>query len=415
MLDRKLVHYVVAVVLLVSLVPLQTNIDHRRVDEKLVVLREPAIRPGETAIGLLLAGFRGLAANMLWFRATVLFEQGRVTEEIPLFQAISYLQPRFRAMWSFAAWHMAYNVSAYFYDRKDLADEEVDDYRFQCFNIAEEFLRKGIKYNYYHYDLHWDLGFTILYYKQYKLLKEREWPGEQEALHAALEEMRIASLFQPPLARHPAYVGRIMAIIVREGGLLDEAYKMWYRLKTWPQVDENMKLVEKHMTRLIEVMKMEDAKAYALDLESDKKMIDAYKAWYYLLTETKKSQAELAANEFADPKDVEETDKEVRSFTENVGRLAEVLTKQSVDVESLQKSALQEGRPPALQKRMDEHFQSLKKQATEEHNADKEKTMEMYRELTKPAPRLDWWILLFVPLLLLAAGHLIFGKERYAS
>jgi hypothetical protein len=39
----------------------------------------------------------------------------------------------------------------------------------------------------------------------------------------------------------------------------------------------------------------------------------------------------------------------------------------------------------------------------------------MYRELTKPVPGLDWWVLLFVPLLLLAMGNLVFGKETYAG
>jgi len=415
-LDRKLVHYLVAVVLLASLVPLQTNIEQRRVEEKLVVQRQGSVRPGETAIGLLLAGFRGLAANMLWFRATVLFEQQRVTEEIPLFQAISYLQPRFRATWSFGGWHMAYNVSASFYDRKDLTDEQVDDRRYQCFEIAEQFLRKGIKYNYYHYDLHWDLGFSILYYKIYRLNKEKGWPGGNEALRAALKEMRIASLFQPPLAQHPAYVGRIIAIIMKEGDMLDEAYKQWYRLKTWPHEQENLRIVAKHMKRVVETIKISDAKAYALALEKDEKLQDAYKTWYNLLTGAKQKKVELAEDKFSDPRDIKKTDKDVESFTENVARLGEALKKQRVDVEPLQKAAPEEKTPPALRKRIDEHFNSLEKEATKEQAADKAETMKMYRELTKAAPGLDWWwVMRFVLLLVLAAGRLIFGKETYAS
>ncbi len=415
MLDRKFVHYIVAVVLLVSLVPLQRNIDQRRAEEKLVIRRQPSLRPGEAAIGLLLAGFRGLAANMLWFRATVLFEQQRVTEEIPLFQAISYLQPRFRATWSFGGWHMAYNVSASFYDWKELTDEEVDDRRYQCFEIGEQFLRKGIKYNYYHYDLHWDLGFSILYYKIYRLNKEKGWPGEGEALRAALKEMSIASLFQPPLAEHPAYVGRIIAIVMKEGGMPDEAYKQWYRLKTWPHQHENMKIVEKHMKRVVETIKINDAKAYALALEKDEKLQNAYKAWYNLLTAANQKKVEIAEDKFADPRDIEKTDKDVESFTENVARLEEALKTVRVDVEPLQKAAAEQKTPPALRKRIDEHFNSLEKEATKEQAADKAETMRMYRELTKPAPRLDWWVMLFVLLLLLAAGRLIFGKETHAS
>jgi len=352
---------------------------------------------------------------MLWFRATVLFEQQRVTEEIPVFQAISYLQPRFRTMWSFGAWHMAYNVSAHFFEIEDLTDDEVDDRRYQCFEIGEQFLRKGIKYNYYYYDLHWDLGFSVLYYKQYKLNKEKGWPREEETLHAALEEMRIASLFQPPLAEHPAYVGRIIAIVMREGGMLDDAYKMWHRLKTWPRKDQNMRLVEKHMSRVAETIETKQTEAYTLHLEKEEKLPEAYKAWYNLLNAAKDKKAELAANKVADPKDVRQTDEEIESYAENVARLEAALKEQGADVDSLQKAASEEKTPAALRERIDEHFQSLEQEAEKEHAADREETMTMYRELNKPAPKLDWWVLLFVPLLLLAAGHLILGKEVYAS
>jgi hypothetical protein len=423
--DRKWLHYTVAAILLASLVPLQTNIDRRRVEERLVLLgtdedgmsevRQPGIRPGEAAIGLLLAGFRGLAANMLWFRITVLFQQGRVTEEIPLFQAISLLQPRFRATWAFGAWHMAYNVSAYFFEREDLSDEEVDDRRYRCFKIAEDFLRKGINYNYYHYDLHWDLGFSILYYKQYKLCKEKGWPEEGEALRAALKEMKVASLFQPPLAVNPAYVGRIIAIVMKEGGMLDDAYKMWYRLKNWPREDQNMRLVEKHMKRVVAAIIIEQTKAYALDLEKEGNFADAYKTWYKLLTDEKKRQAELAEDQWADSREVKLAEDNVQSFAESAGRLEDALKQDNQDIPSLQRAALQEETSPALRKRIDNHFRSLEEQAAKELAADRAETRTMYRKLTKPAPGLDWWVLLFVPFVLLAVGRLIFGKETYAS
>jgi len=414
-LRGKLAYCLVAFVLLASLAPLQRNIDNRRIEEKLVVQQEPAIRPGEAAVGLLLAGFRGLAANMLWFRATVLFQQGRVTEEIPLFQAISYLQPRFRAMWSFGAWHIAYNVSAHFYDRKDLTDDQVDEYRLRCFEIGEEFLRKGIKYNYYHFDLHWDLAFSILYYKQYKFLKEKGWPRQEEVLVSALKEMKIASLFQPPLAVHPAYVDRIMAIVMKEGGMFEDAYRIWYRLKRWPKEDENMGLVRRRMNRVVETIEKDDAKAYALELEKEGKLPEAYKVWHNLLAAAEEKKAQLAQNPWADPQEMEQTEQEAQSFRESLTRLEAPLKGMQTDVESLRESALREGMPAGLRERIASHFQSLNSQAEREFWDDKKETDRMYHELTRPAPKLDWWILLYVPLLLLAAGHLISGKETYAS
>ncbi len=415
MLNKKAVYYIVAIVLLVILIPLQANIDTRRIEEKLVVGDGPAIRPGEAAVGLLLAGFRGVAANLLWFRATVLFQEGKVTEMIPLFQAISYLQPRFRATWSFGAWHIAYNVSAHFYDKEDLTDEEVDDFRFQCFKIGEEFLRKGIEHNYYHYDLHWDLGFSILYYKEYKLAKEKGWEDEGRILQAALAEMKIASLFQPPLAQHPAYVDRIIAIVMREAGMLDESYRIWYRLARWHEEEQNMNLVRKHTNRVVERIRVEDAEAYAAELERQGELSQAYKVWYYLFTQRQKRQAELADDELADPDSIEQTDKDVEESSRNLQALEEALVKRGTDVKPLQEAVLKEGAPRELEQRIGEHLQQLEKQAEVEHKADREITMRMYRELTKPAPALAWWILLYVPLLVLAAGYLMIGKESYAS
>ncbi len=447
MLDRKPLYYIFAILLLAALIPLQGNIDKRRLEEKLVVSDRPAIRPGEAAVGLLLAGFRGVAANMLWFRAMVLFEQQRVTEEIPLFQAISYLQPRFRATWSFGGWHMAYNVSAHFYDREDLTDEQVDDYRYQCFKIGEEFLRKGIEHNYYHYDLHWDLGFSVLYYKEYRLLKEKGWAGEQEALQAALDEMNIAALFQPPLAWHPAYVDRIIAIIMREGGMLEEAYKRWHRLahlppdenriieiimreggmgreeaykarasqKNWSQENQDMHMVKKHMDRVVERIAVEETRSYAMDLEKEKNFTEAYSVWYKLLIDSREKQKQLAADKLADADSVMQAEKDVQAFSENVAKLGEVLKNQGVDLEALERGSLKEGAVPALRERIERRFASLQQDAEKDREADMAKTMRMYRELTKPAPKLDWWVLLLVPLLLLAVGFLISGKEAYAS
>jgi hypothetical protein len=414
-LNRKPLYYVLAAFLLVSLVPLQANIDRRRGEEKLVSPEQPSIRPGGAAIGLLLAGFRGVAANMLWFRAMLLFEGNRVTEEIPVFQAIAYLQPRFRSTWSFGAWHIAYNVSAHFYERKDLTDHQVDRYRFDCFKIGEEFLRRGIESNYYHYDLHWDLGFSILYYKQYKLIKEKGWPGEKEALQAAIEEMKIASLFQPPLATHPAFVERIIAVVMKEGGMLEDAYKMWYRLQHWPKKDENLNVVRKHMDPVVDRIRLQDAISYALELENDKKLAEAYRVWYYLLVESESKKAKLSAEKYPDAELLKEAEKDVESISKNTAKLEKALADQGADIKSLQDQSLKEGIPQALQGRIDSHLRSLEDQATKEHEADTEKTLSMYRELTRPAPKLDWWVFLFVPLLLLTGGYLMFGRETYAS
>lgn len=71
-----------------------------------------AVEPGEFAGTLLLGGFRGLAADLLWLRAVRAKEQGRFYESVALFETISRIQPRFEQVWEYMAWDMAYNIAA---------------------------------------------------------------------------------------------------------------------------------------------------------------------------------------------------------------------------------------------------------------------------------------------------------------
>ena len=87
----------------------------------------------------------------------------------------------------------------------------------------------------------------------------------------------------------------------------------------------------------------------------------------------------------------------------------------AIDAAPLQNVSSEDPILAAARQRINTHLRSLEAQAENEHEADTSETVRMYRELTKPAPKLDWWVLLFVPLLLLAAGYLIGGKEIHAS
>ncbi len=70
-----------------------------------------AIKPGEFAGTLLLGGFRGLACDLLWMRASSAKENRRFYESVALFQLISRIQPRFEQIWEYMAWDMAYNIA----------------------------------------------------------------------------------------------------------------------------------------------------------------------------------------------------------------------------------------------------------------------------------------------------------------
>ncbi len=67
--------------------------------------------PGVAFATVLLGGFRGLVADGLWVRASMLQEQGRYFELVQLADWITALEPRFPQVWALQAWNMAYNIS----------------------------------------------------------------------------------------------------------------------------------------------------------------------------------------------------------------------------------------------------------------------------------------------------------------
>lgn len=58
-----------------------------------------------------LGGFRGLIAEVVWFRADRLQDEGRYAELAQLATTLTMLEPHTPEVWSFAAWNLAYNVS----------------------------------------------------------------------------------------------------------------------------------------------------------------------------------------------------------------------------------------------------------------------------------------------------------------
>jgi len=60
-----------------------------------------------TAVG----GLRAFAAEIVWFRADRLQEEGRYVELAQLAKTLTLLEPHTAEVWSYAAWNLAYNVS----------------------------------------------------------------------------------------------------------------------------------------------------------------------------------------------------------------------------------------------------------------------------------------------------------------
>ena len=59
---------------------------------------------------VVLGGFRGLIANVLWVRAMKMQEDGKFFEMAQLGDWITKLQPRADHVWRVTAWNMSYNI-----------------------------------------------------------------------------------------------------------------------------------------------------------------------------------------------------------------------------------------------------------------------------------------------------------------
>jgi hypothetical protein len=67
--------------------------------------------PAIAVTTVVLAGFRGIVADLLWIRAAALQEEGRYVELVQLANWITALEPHADDIWALQAWNMAYNVS----------------------------------------------------------------------------------------------------------------------------------------------------------------------------------------------------------------------------------------------------------------------------------------------------------------
>lgn len=68
----------------------------------------PALTEGALAA---LGGLRSLAAEVVWFRADRLQDEGRYVELAQLAHTLTFLEPHTSEVWSYAAWNLAYNIS----------------------------------------------------------------------------------------------------------------------------------------------------------------------------------------------------------------------------------------------------------------------------------------------------------------
>ena len=142
-----------------------------------------------------MGAFRGLVADILWYRTNKLKEQGKFYEANSLAEWITTLQPSFASVWVFHAWNMAYNISVATYtpqERWDWVNKGIRLLRDRGIplNPRNVMLYKELGYIFFHKvggymdDMHW-------YYKRQLAL---EW---QEILSAPIDSNDIQRVVEP--------------------------------------------------------------------------------------------------------------------------------------------------------------------------------------------------------------------------
>ena len=73
---------------------------------------------GESFVAAL-GGLRTLAAEVVWFRADRLQDEGRFGELVQLTRLLTFLEPHEPEVWNYSAWNLAYNISVRMPREKD--------------------------------------------------------------------------------------------------------------------------------------------------------------------------------------------------------------------------------------------------------------------------------------------------------
>jgi hypothetical protein len=120
-----------------------------RSDYRLSEAQLGEIDPGSVTIKLATLGMRGVAANILWEKATDYKMKKDWTNFGATLNQITKVQPNFINVWTNQAWNLSYNISV-----------EFDDYheRYRWVIKGFNFLDEGIKYNKDQPRLQWEMG-----------------------------------------------------------------------------------------------------------------------------------------------------------------------------------------------------------------------------------------------------------------
>jgi tetratricopeptide (TPR) repeat protein len=114
-----------ALFLYIPLGLLQVKIDYNRKIEDLE--GRLLLMPGQVAGNLVLGGFRGIAADLLWLNIEDFWHKELHYKMLPLFDSVSWLQPKYITVWAVGGWHMSYNIFADIGGKTEKLKKQMDD------------------------------------------------------------------------------------------------------------------------------------------------------------------------------------------------------------------------------------------------------------------------------------------------
>ncbi|HOV21292.1 MAG TPA: tetratricopeptide repeat protein [bacterium] len=122
-----------AILLYIPLGFLQVSIDYNKKLENLE--SGLLLMPGQVAGSLVLSGFKGLAADLLWLNIENYWHEGQHYKMLPLLESIAWLQPQYVTVWSVGGWHMSYNIFAQVKINKE---NLIEEYKEKVKNLPEK-------------------------------------------------------------------------------------------------------------------------------------------------------------------------------------------------------------------------------------------------------------------------------------
>ena len=210
------------VVFLVIQYPLHSFIINKRQEEGFI--DRFVYKPADIINMTVLAGFKGIAADILWVRIDDYTHAGQMYKLLPIFELVTYLQPHFILAWSLGGWHMSFNL---YHEAKTEKDKE------RWLNAGIEFTKRGIAYNSEEYRLYFDVGWT--YWMKTKNYKK------------CIEFFKQASEVD-----HPQWVEHMLAHSYEKDGQFEKSYEIWKGIQERGSTPGLLTVVNRFVKKLAE-------------------------------------------------------------------------------------------------------------------------------------------------------------------